>query len=160
MLYSFTCHAGDRSVVYGFASRSCREGTSRTRQTPRSARRRTDYHTGAIFSGSPIFPLPRGSDVGLGVPRLGTFVGRNLTRDKDTGLGDWTNAEVVAGIPMPSGCAAIRRCVGLSGSGTNGSSCLGQPDGHDILRLIAGLHGHRRQHERGRNGNGSAQYDP
>ncbi len=39
-----------------------------------------------------------GSDVGFEVPGLGTFVGPNLTPDKDTGLGNWTREEIVTAI--------------------------------------------------------------
>jgi mono/diheme cytochrome c family protein len=39
-----------------------------------------------------------GSDVGFGIPALGVFVGRNLTPDKETGLGDWTREQIVAAI--------------------------------------------------------------
>ena len=36
-----------------------------------------------------------GSDVGFGIPNLGVFVGSNLTPDKETGLGRYTDAEVM-----------------------------------------------------------------
>ena len=39
-----------------------------------------------------------GSDVVLEVPGLGTFVGRNLTPDKETGLGNWTSQEIITAI--------------------------------------------------------------
>jgi mono/diheme cytochrome c family protein len=39
-----------------------------------------------------------GSDVGFEVPGLGTFVGPNLTPDKQTGLGDWSLEEIVTAI--------------------------------------------------------------
>jgi mono/diheme cytochrome c family protein len=35
-----------------------------------------------------------GSDVGLSVPGLGTFVGPNLTPDRETGLGNWSNEDI------------------------------------------------------------------
>ena len=34
-------------------------------------------------------------DVGFAIPSLGVFVGRNLTPDKETGLGSWTRAQIV-----------------------------------------------------------------
>ena len=37
-----------------------------------------------------------GSDVGFEIPGLGVFVGPNLTPDKATGLGDWTEEQIVA----------------------------------------------------------------
>src|SRR6202167_1257276 len=39
-----------------------------------------------------------GSDVGFAVPGLGVFVGPNLTPDKDTGLGNWTAAQIVTAL--------------------------------------------------------------
>jgi len=39
-----------------------------------------------------------GSDVGFEIPGLGTFVGPNLTPDKDTGLGKWTAKQIVAAL--------------------------------------------------------------
>jgi mono/diheme cytochrome c family protein len=39
-----------------------------------------------------------GSDVGFEMPGLGTFVGPNLTPDKETGLGNWSSEEIVTAI--------------------------------------------------------------
>jgi mono/diheme cytochrome c family protein len=39
-----------------------------------------------------------GSDVGFEVPGQGTVIGPNLTPDKETGLGGWSNRQVVAAI--------------------------------------------------------------
>jgi mono/diheme cytochrome c family protein len=39
-----------------------------------------------------------GSDVGFEVPGVGTFVGPNLTPDKETGLGKWTDQQIAAAI--------------------------------------------------------------
>jgi hypothetical protein len=39
-----------------------------------------------------------GSDVGFSIPGQGVFVGENLTPDKDTGLGGWTNEQIIAAI--------------------------------------------------------------
>ncbi|MEA2857234.1 MAG: hypothetical protein QOH98_1555 [Methylobacteriaceae bacterium] len=39
-----------------------------------------------------------GSDVGFGIPGMGVFVGPNLTPDKETGLGNWTNEQIVTAI--------------------------------------------------------------
>jgi hypothetical protein len=36
-----------------------------------------------------------GSNVGFEIPDLGVFVGRNLTPDKETGLGTWTKEQIV-----------------------------------------------------------------
>jgi mono/diheme cytochrome c family protein len=36
-----------------------------------------------------------GSEVGFSIPGLGIFYGPNLTNDKATGLGNWTDAQIV-----------------------------------------------------------------
>ena len=55
-----------------------------------------DCHTPGYFLGKPDKArFLGGSDVGLEVPGMGTFVGRNLSPDKDTGLGNWTTEEIV-----------------------------------------------------------------
>lgn len=54
------------------------------------------HHTGA-FTPAPNLKTPlAGSEIGFEVPGLGIFYPPNLTPDKKTGLGDWTDAEVVA----------------------------------------------------------------
>lgn len=59
----------------------------------------TDCHTPGHFLGQPDFDRHLGgSDVGFEVPGLGTFLGPNLTPDRETGLGAWTTAEIVAAI--------------------------------------------------------------
>ena len=56
-----------------------------------------DCHTPGFFLGKPDFSRTLGgSEVGFGVPGLGTFVGRNLTPDKETGLGDWTDDQIIS----------------------------------------------------------------
>ena len=58
-----------------------------------------DCHTPGYFLGKPdMARYLGGSDVGFELPGLGTFVGPNLTPDKATGLGNWTDAQVVAAI--------------------------------------------------------------
>jgi hypothetical protein len=39
-----------------------------------------------------------GSDVGFEVPGLGVFLGRNLTPDRETGIGDWTEEQIVTAL--------------------------------------------------------------
>jgi mono/diheme cytochrome c family protein len=59
----------------------------------------TDCHTPGTFLGNPDFSrYLGGSDVGFEVPGLGVFYGPNLTPDKDTGLGNWTNAQIATAI--------------------------------------------------------------
>lgn len=59
----------------------------------------TDCHTPGHLLGKPdMSRFLGGSDVGLEAPGLGTFVARNLTPDKDTGLGNWTKDEMIAAI--------------------------------------------------------------
>jgi mono/diheme cytochrome c family protein len=56
----------------------------------------TDCHTPGYFLGNPDMKrYLGGSDVGFGIPGLGVFVGRNLTPDKETGLGDWSTSQIV-----------------------------------------------------------------
>jgi mono/diheme cytochrome c family protein len=56
-----------------------------------------DCHTPGVFLGKPDFAHPlSGSDVGFEVPGLGIHWGPNLTSDKETGLGTWTEAQIIA----------------------------------------------------------------
>jgi mono/diheme cytochrome c family protein len=58
-----------------------------------------DCHTPGYFFGKPdMARFLGGSDVGFEIPGLGVFVGPNLTPDKATGLGDWTDAQVLAAL--------------------------------------------------------------
>jgi len=58
-----------------------------------------DCHTAGYFFGKPdMARYLGGSDVGFEVPGLGIFVGRNLTPDKETGLGDWTRDQIVTAL--------------------------------------------------------------
>lgn len=58
-----------------------------------------DCHTPGYFLGRPdMNRFLGGSDVGVAVPGLGVFVGRNLTPDKETGLGSWTRDEIATAI--------------------------------------------------------------
>ena len=70
-----------------------------------------DCHTPGYFLGKPdMARFLGGSDVGFEMPGLGVFLGPNLTPDKATGLGDWTDAQVVRG--DPEGRAARRADAG------------------------------------------------
>jgi mono/diheme cytochrome c family protein len=58
-----------------------------------------DCHTPGVFLGKPDFARAlSGSDVGFEVPGLGIHWGPNLTPDKETGLGRWSEAEIIAAI--------------------------------------------------------------
>ena len=58
-----------------------------------------DCHTPGYFFGKPdMTRYLGGSDVGFGIPDLGVFVGPNLTPDKETGLGGWTDAQVATAL--------------------------------------------------------------
>lgn len=55
-----------------------------------------DCHTPGMFLGKPDFAKSlAGSDVGFEVPGLGIHWGPNLTPDKETGLGAWSEAEII-----------------------------------------------------------------
>src|SRR3984885_7237809 len=59
----------------------------------------TDCHTPGSFFGKPdMSKFLGGSDVGFAIPHLGVFVGPNLTPDKDTGLGNWTPAQIATAL--------------------------------------------------------------
>ncbi len=56
----------------------------------------TDCHTPGSFFGKPdMTRFLGGSDVGFAIPGLGVFVGPNLTPDMRTGLGSWTEQQIV-----------------------------------------------------------------
>jgi mono/diheme cytochrome c family protein len=59
----------------------------------------TDCHTPGFFFGKPdMARFLGGSEVGFEIPDLGVFVGPNLTPDKETGLGNWTDEQIVAAL--------------------------------------------------------------
>lgn len=58
-----------------------------------------DCHTPGYFLGKPnMNRYLAGSDVGFPLPRGGLVVGRNLTPDKETGIGNWTIEQIAAAI--------------------------------------------------------------
>ncbi len=58
-----------------------------------------DCHTPGNFLGHPdMTKYLGGSDVGFAIPGLGVFVPPNLTPDKATGLGSWTEQQIVTAI--------------------------------------------------------------
>jgi mono/diheme cytochrome c family protein len=58
-----------------------------------------DCHTPGYFLGKPdMARFLGGSDVGFEIPGLGVFLGRNITPDKETGIGSWTKAQIVTAI--------------------------------------------------------------
>jgi mono/diheme cytochrome c family protein len=55
----------------------------------------TDCHTPGYFFGKPDEKrYLGGSEVGFEIPGLGVFHGPNLTPDKETGLGSWTDEQI------------------------------------------------------------------
>jgi mono/diheme cytochrome c family protein len=59
----------------------------------------SDCHTpGGMLGASDTKRMLGGSDVGFGIQGVGVFVGGNLTPDKDTGLGGWSDAQIIAAI--------------------------------------------------------------
>jgi mono/diheme cytochrome c family protein len=58
-----------------------------------------DCHTPGYFLGMPdMSRMLGGSEVGFEMPGLGVFHGPNLTPDMETGLGSWTEAQIVTAI--------------------------------------------------------------
>jgi mono/diheme cytochrome c family protein len=59
----------------------------------------TDCHTPGYFFGKPdMARYLGGSEVGFEIPGLGVFHGPNLTPDNETGIGNWTVAQIVTAI--------------------------------------------------------------
>lgn len=58
-----------------------------------------DCHTPGYFFGEPdMSRFLGGSDVGFEIPGQGVFVGRNITPDEETGIGTWTQDQIVTSI--------------------------------------------------------------
>jgi mono/diheme cytochrome c family protein len=58
-----------------------------------------DCHTPGFFLGNPdMSKYLGGSDVAFELPGLGAFAGRNITPDKETGIGNWTSEQIAAAI--------------------------------------------------------------
>ena len=58
-----------------------------------------DCHTPGYFFGKPdTTRFLGGSDVGFEIPGQGVFVGRNITPDKETGIGSWTREQIVTAL--------------------------------------------------------------
>jgi mono/diheme cytochrome c family protein len=59
----------------------------------------TDCHTPGYFKGQPDMDrYLGGSDVGFEIPGLGVYYGPNLTSDPETGLGSWSEAQIVTAL--------------------------------------------------------------
>src|ERR1700746_3200465 len=58
-----------------------------------------DCHTPGYFFGKPdMAQYLGGSDVAFEIPGLGAFPGRNITPDKETGIGNWTLEQIVTAL--------------------------------------------------------------
>jgi mono/diheme cytochrome c family protein len=58
-----------------------------------------DCHTPGYFLGKPdMARFLGGSEVGFEIPGLGVFHGPNLTPDKETGLGTWTDEQILTAL--------------------------------------------------------------
>jgi mono/diheme cytochrome c family protein len=56
-------------------------------------------HTPGALTGKPDMARAfAGSEIGFGIPELGVFYPPNLTSDRETGLGQWSEAEIVAAV--------------------------------------------------------------
>ena len=59
----------------------------------------TGCHTPGTFLGKPDMQRPlAGSEVGFQIPGLGIFYPPNLTPDPETGLGKWSEADIIKGV--------------------------------------------------------------
>ena len=72
----------------------------------------TDCHTPGYFLGKPDLTRELGgSEVGFEIPGLGVFYGPNLTPDRETGLGTWSEADIVKALQTgvrPDGRGLVR----------------------------------------------------
>lgn len=58
-----------------------------------------DCHTPGYFMGKPdMARFLGGSEVGFEMPGLGVFYGPNITPDKETGIGSWTDEQVLTAL--------------------------------------------------------------
>jgi mono/diheme cytochrome c family protein len=58
-----------------------------------------DCHTPGVFLGKPdATKYLAGSDVGFEIPGLGVFPGRNISPDKETGIGSWTDEQIATAL--------------------------------------------------------------
>jgi len=58
-----------------------------------------DCHTPGYFFGKPdMAQFLGGSDVAFEIPGVGAFPGRNITPDKETGIGNWTSEQIVTAL--------------------------------------------------------------
>lgn len=58
-----------------------------------------DCHTPGYFLGKPdMARYLGGSEVGFEIPGVGVFYGPNITPDKETGIGDWTEEQIITAI--------------------------------------------------------------
>jgi mono/diheme cytochrome c family protein len=96
-----------------------------------------DCHTPGYFLGKPDFSRTlAGSEVGFTIPGLGAFVGRNLTSDKETGLGNWTDDQIISAITAgirPDG----RRLAPIMP--WRGLSHLSSDDAHAIVAYLRSI---------------------
>lgn len=59
----------------------------------------SDCHTPGGMLGQPdMARYLGGSDVGFAIPGVGIYLGQNLTPDQETGLGAWSNEQIIAAI--------------------------------------------------------------
>jgi mono/diheme cytochrome c family protein len=59
----------------------------------------SDCHTPGGLLGQPdMARYLGGSDVGFAIPGVGVYVGQNLTADNDTGLGAWSDDQIIAAL--------------------------------------------------------------
>ncbi|MEQ9109740.1 MAG: cytochrome c [Rhodospirillaceae bacterium] len=57
-----------------------------------------ECHTPGVLIGAPHGPSLSGSEVGYGIPGLGVYYGPNLTPDMETGLGSWSEEDIVTAL--------------------------------------------------------------
>lgn len=89
-----------------------------------------DCHTPGYFLGSPdMSRYLGGSDVGFEIPGVGVFYAPNLTPDKETGLGDWTQEQIITafttgGLPDGTQLAPIMPYMALANLTTEDQAAI------------------------------------
>jgi mono/diheme cytochrome c family protein len=100
-----TCHK--LAAATSFVTIILLTGTSSSFASPQTQRGKylvtiagcSDCHTPGSFLGKPdTSRYLGGSDVGFNLPGLGIFAGANITPDKETGIGKWSEDDIVTAI--------------------------------------------------------------
>ena len=96
----------NRTVLAAFAAMTMAVPFALAQACRRSRHAAHDCHAGNVAY---MARFLGGSEVGFEISGVGVFHGPNLTPDKATGLGDWTDAQIVAAIQKGRAARPKRR---------------------------------------------------